>query len=117
MSAQHAQHTGAFPGTSSQQRQDANHQPVQSVLQRGKRAAGVGASVKHGARQARHKGAPRGRSKKTAGARHTDSQHRSVGVTTGPADASEAQHVQPNTAQLQPELSSADEESSSSAER
>lgn len=107
---------GAFPVTSSQQRQDADHQVVQSVSRQGKHAAGVGASAKRTARQASHKGAPHGRSKKTAGARHTDSQHRSVGVTTGPADASEAQHVQPNTVQVQPKLSSADEEPSSSAE-
>lgn len=56
-----------------------------------------------------HKGAPCGRSKKTAGARHTYCQHRFVGVTSGPADASEAQHVQPYTIQVQPKLSSADE--------
>lgn len=87
------------------------------MLRQGKHAAGVGAYAKRTARQARHKAAPRGRSKKTAGAGHTDYQHRCVGGTTGPADASEAQHVPPNTVQVQPQLSSADEEPSSSGFR
>lgn len=104
-SAQHAQHTGAVPGTSSQQRQNAEHQPVQTVSRRGKHAAGVGLSAK---RTARHKGAQHSRAK-AASACPADSQHCGVGVATGLTGASDAQHVQPKAVQVQPKLSSAEE--------